>query len=242
MIEVYKNKYIAKKAYIKEKGQIGNFLLIGITSSDAILFTEYINGQIIEQIGFNVSWFKEKGAKINNLEIDEFKRHDCFDTYNKYLKIFGEYEFQDEMIEVPFVGIVFKVEDEYKSLYLDSSIGAILRFSSETLEVERISKTSEFFFLNFYKIRDKLIKLLFDQYTYFKEEVLDWELDEEEELEYPDILATEEVRKLVEFKSIHFYERENGIMIQLDGDCSWDPEHGFTFRINENLEIEEVHL
>ena len=241
MIEVYKNRYIAKRAYVKEKSQIGNYLMIGITSSDAIVFTEYINGQIIEQIGFDVSWFKEKGARINNLEIKEFQGHDCFDTFNNYLQIFGEHEFKDQIIEIPIVGNIFKVEDEYKSIYLDSSIGAILRFSSQTIEIDLISKTSEFFFLNFYKIRDKLIKLLFDQYKYFKEEVLDWELDEDEELEYPDIQTTEEVRKLVEFKSIHFYERENKIMIQLDGDCSWDPEHGFTFRINENLEIEEVN-
>ncbi len=241
MIEVYKTRYITKRAYVKDKRKIGNYLLIGITSSDVIMFTEYINGQIIEQRGFDVSWFKEKGAKIYTLEIDEFKGHDCFGTYSSYLKLFGEHEFKDQIIRVPFVGFIFKVEDEYKSTYLDSSIGAILSFSSEVIEIARISKVSEFFFLNFYKIRDKITNLLFDQYKYFKEEVLDWELDEEEELEYPVIQTTEEVRKLVEYKSIHFYETDNRIMIQLDGDCSWDPEHGFTFRINENLEIEEVH-
>lgn len=242
MIEVYRNKYISKRAFIKERAKIGDFLLIGITPNYKIIFTEYINGQIIEQRGFDVSWFNEKGAKIYTLEIDEFKGHECFDTFINYLQEYEKYEFKGQIIEVPYIGILFKDVDVYNSIYLDSSIGAIVRFTSEILEVEKISKATEFFFLKIHKIRDKLLNLLFNQYIYFKEKVLDWELDEQEAAEYPDIVKTEEIRKLIHYKSIYLYEVENGLIFQLEGDCSWDPEHGFTFRINENLEIEEVYL
>ncbi|MDF1697822.1 MAG: hypothetical protein P1U56_18385 [Saprospiraceae bacterium] len=241
MIEVYRNKYIVKRAFVKDKTSKGDFLLVGMTTNDSIVFTRYFNGQIVEQKGFDISWFKEKGVDISTLEIDAFTGHECFTTFQSYLQEFGDFEFVDPMVEVPYVGQLFKVDDAYQSIYLDSSLGAVLRFSSEVVEIEKISNAVDFFFMNFHKIRDQLIQLLFDQYKYFKEEVLDWELDEEEVLEYPDITKTEEVRKLIEFNSIHYYDLDTGIHIQLGGQCSWDPEHGFTFRINEELEIEEVH-
>ncbi len=242
MIEVYRNKYISKRAFIKDRSKIGNFLLIGITQNYKIIFTEYINGQIIEQRGFDASWFNEKGAKVNSLEIIEFVGHECFNTFKNYLQKYEMYEFKGQIIEVSHVGILFKDSDVYETIYLDSSLGAIVKFTSEILEVEKISNATEFFFLNFFKIRDKLLNLLFNQYKYFKEEVLDWEIDEQEAVEYPDITKPEEVRKLIQYKSLCLYDQEVGLMIQIDGDCSWDPEHGFTFRINEKLEIEEVHL
>ena len=129
MIEVYKDKYVAKRAFIKDENKIGDFLIIGITSTDTILFTKYLNGQIIEQKGFSVSWYRAKGAKIDTLDKEEFKGHECYNTFEKYLQAYGNYEFLGEFEDIPYVGWSFKIGEEFKSIYLDSFIGAILLLS-----------------------------------------------------------------------------------------------------------------
>ena len=121
MIEVYKDKYVAKRAFIKDENKIGDFLIIGITSTDTILFTKYLNGQIIEQKGFSVSWYRAKGAKIDTLDKEEFKGHECYNTFEKYLQAYGNYEFLGEFEDIPYVGWSFKIGEEFQSIYLDSA-------------------------------------------------------------------------------------------------------------------------